>query len=142
MTSPHNRHAEPPLPSLTQDTEAFFTEGLRGVLAIHCCSSCGHYAHPPTPVCPQCWSREIAPRPVAGTGTVASFTVNHYQWHPAFEPPYVIAVVALDEQPNLRLTARVHTPDPDLVHIGSRVQVTFERHIDVAIPAFRLAEEA
>ena len=56
---------------------------------------------------------------MSGRATVVGFTVNHHQWLPGFEPPYVIANVALDEDPTrpphhqhrrLRARRRAHRP--------------------------------
>ena len=71
-----------------------------------------------------------------GTGSVYTFTVNHQRWLPDLETPYVIAVVDLDEEPEVRLTAVLKDIDPEAVHIGMRVQVGFSPHEDVFIPHF------
>ena len=63
---------------------------------------------------------------VSGRGTVVAFTVNRHQWLPGFEPPYVIANVALEEDPSVRLTTNIIGGEPDDVHIGQRVTVRME----------------
>ncbi len=63
-------------------------------------------------------------------------TVNHHQWLPSFEPPYVVAIVALAEDPAVRLTTNVVGSDPDQVRIGDEVTVVFEQHEDVWVPLF------
>ena len=73
---------------------------------------------------------------VSGRGTVVAFTVNHHQWLPGFEPPYVIASVALAEDPSLHLTTNIVGCDPDEVHIGLEVTVRFEQNDDVRLPLF------
>jgi acetyl-CoA acetyltransferase len=73
---------------------------------------------------------------VSGRATVAGFTVNHQQWLPAFPPPYVVAVVALDEDPSVRLTTNIVGCDPADVAIGMRVRVIFEPHEELWIPLF------
>jgi uncharacterized OB-fold protein len=79
-------------------------------------------------------------RPVSGRATVASFTINHQRWLPAPEPPYVVAIVEIEEQPSVRLTTNVVGCQPDEVHIGMPVRVVFEHHPDsrgdVWIPLF------
>ena len=70
------------------------------------------------------------------TATVVGFTVNQHQWHPAFEPPYAIANVALAEDPTVHLTTNVVGCEPDEVHIGQEVQVRFEQAEDVWLPLF------
>jgi acetyl-CoA acetyltransferase len=76
---------------------------------------------------------------VSGRATVIGFTVNHHQWHPDLEPPYVIANVALDEDASVRLTTNIVGCDPDAVHIGQRVHVRFEPQEDVWLPLFEPA---
>lgn len=125
------------LPQVTPATEAFWTGGADGELRILRCGACGYWIHPPAPVCPECWSRDVAPRAASGRATVHSFTVNHQIWNPTWEHPYVIAVVELDEQPGLRLTTNLVAVEPDAVHIGMAVGVTFERDDDVWLPLFK-----
>jgi hypothetical protein len=69
---------------------------------------------------------------------VAGFTVNTQPWLPAFDltPPYSIAVIALEEQADVRLTTNVMGCDPGDVHIGQEVAVRFEQHDDVWLPLF------
>lgn len=49
---------------------------------------------------------------------MAGFTVNSHQWLPGFEPPYVVANIALAEDPNVRLTTNIIGCEPTDVHIG------------------------
>ncbi len=125
-----------PLPELTFATEWFWTSGADGRLRIQGCSACGRLVHPPVPICPYCRSRESAPIVVSGRGSVVGYTVNHHRWHPAFEPPYVIAVVAIAEEASVRLTTSIVGCDPEEVHIGQEVQVRFEQCEDVWLPLF------
>ncbi|EUA26659.1 hypothetical protein I548_4762 [Mycobacterium intracellulare] len=64
------------------------------------------------------------------------YTVNAHPWLPGFEPPYVIAVVALDECAEVRLTTNIVGCSPEDVHVGQRVSVRFENVDDVWIPLF------
>jgi acetyl-CoA acetyltransferase len=73
---------------------------------------------------------------VSGRGTVIAFTVNQHQWLPGFDPPYVVANVALEEHRSVRLTTNVVGCDPEEVHIGQEVAVGFEQHDDVWLPLF------
>ena len=76
---------------------------------------------------------------VSGQGTVVGYTVNEHQWLPGFEPPYAIAVVALDECADVRLTTNIVGCAPGDVHVGQRVAVHFENVDDVWIPLFEPA---
>lgn len=124
------------LPQVTAQTEAFWTGGAQGELRILRCGACGYWIHPPAPVCPQCWSRDVAAQPASGRATVHSFTVNHQVWNPTWEHPYVIAVVELEEQAGLRLTTNIVGVEPDAVRIGMAVGVKFEQDDDVWLPLF------
>jgi|SRR5579872_4118633 len=126
-----------PLPELDAWNRAFWTGGAGGRLLIARCGHCGYWIHPPGPICPRCHSREVAPQPVSGRGRLLTFTVNHQPWHPAFPPPYVIALVELEEQPLLRLVSNVVDCDPDSVRLGMALEVCFEPVEDVHIPLFR-----
>jgi acetyl-CoA acetyltransferase/uncharacterized OB-fold protein len=125
-----------PLPQLTPANEWFWTSGADGRLRIQGCDECSALVHPPAPTCPACRSRSWTPREVSGRATVIGFTVNHHQWLPDLEPPYVIANVALEEDPSVRLTTNVVGAPPEEVHIGQRVVVRFEQHEDVWLPLF------
>jgi acetyl-CoA acetyltransferase/uncharacterized OB-fold protein len=125
-----------PLPQPTISSQPFWTSGADGRLRIAQCSACGRHHHPPQPICPQCRSLDVGMAPVSGRATVAGFTLNHQQWLPAFPPPYVVAVVALDEDPSVRLTTNIVGCDPADVAIGMRVRVTFEPHEELWIPLF------
>jgi acetyl-CoA acetyltransferase len=67
------------------------------------------------------------------------FTVNEHRWLPGFDPPYVIANVALEEDPSVRLTTNIVGCDPSDVHIGMRVAVRMDQHEDVWLPLFEPA---
>jgi acetyl-CoA acetyltransferase/uncharacterized OB-fold protein len=131
-----------PLPQLTPFNEWFWTSGADGNLRVQRCDDCATYIHPPVPVCPACRSRKWSPTVVSGRGTVVGFTVNGHQWLPGFEPPYAIAVVALDEDPNVRLTTNIVDCAADEVHIGQRVAVQFEQNEDVWLPLFAPTTDA
>jgi uncharacterized OB-fold protein len=124
------------LPRVTRDNEFFWTSGKDGVLRFLRCDECNELVHPPSPMCPACLSKKLTPTPVSGRATVASFTVNHQPWIPGFDPPYVIAIVEIEEDPRVRLMTNIVGCGPDDVRIGLPVQVTFEAREDVWIPLF------
>ena len=126
------------LPSLDEESAFFWTSGKDGTLRFLRCSSCSTLIHPPAPVCPSCLGREAEPSPVSGRATVHSFTVNHHPWDGDGEP-YVIAIVSIDEQPDVRLTTNVVDVEPGDVRIGMPVEVVFEDHDPVFLPLFRPA---
>jgi uncharacterized OB-fold protein len=128
-----------PPPKVTPENEHFWTGGARGELVFLHCASCDFYIHPPSPRCPICFGRQVSPRVVSGRATVYSFTVNHQQWVPGVPVPYVIGLVAIDEQPSLRLTTNIVGCPPEAVKIGMPVRVTFEQRGKAWLPMFRPA---
>ena len=124
------------LPALNADNAAFWQGGEHGTLLIHHCAPCQRYFHPPAPVCPHCASFDVAPRPVSGQGKVLSFTINHQQWLPGLEVPYVVAIVALDDQDGLHFISNIVHCAPDQVAIDMPVCVTFLQVEDVWLPLF------
>jgi len=129
------------LPRLDDENRFFWTSGADGVLRILRCNNCQFYIHPPSPICPRCLSRDVAPQTVSGRGRVETFTINYQQWIPGSEP-YVVAWVSIDEQPSVRLSANLIDVEPEDVAVGMEVEVTFEHVEDVYLPLFRATTDA
>src|SRR3984957_3925330 len=128
------------LPRLEDSNRFFWTSGEDGRLRFLQCTACRHYVHPPVPRCPYCLVGTVAagplvPEPVSGTGVLHSFTVNHQQWIPGSDP-YVIGLVTVAEQDDVRLTQNLVACAPDHGRIGMAVEVTFEPAQDVWLPLF------
>ena len=128
-----------PVPQITDDNRAFWTGGQGGELLITRCTVCGYYLHPPSPRCPKCLSDAIEPQAVSGRGRVYTFTINRRAWAPGLEVPFVLAIVELDEQTDLRLMTNIVDCAPEQVEIGMPVEVTFVQRADAFVPHFRPA---
>ncbi len=127
------------LPQVTPENEHYWKGGAEGELRFLRCGPCGHYVHPPAPLCPECLSRELSPQAVSGRAELLTYTINHQPWLPGFDPPYVIGIVAIEEQPSLRVTSNiVNCAHEDLV-IGMPVRVLFEHCDPVWLPLFEPA---
>jgi len=137
MTAGHVQPEFRMLPDYTWESETFWTGGRHGRLMIHRCRSCARYFHPPAPACFRCRSMDVGPEAVSGRVTVATFTVNEHTWLPGFPPPYVIAIVEIAEEPDVRLTTNIMDCAVSEVHIGMPVEVLFEQWDDVWVPVFR-----
>jgi uncharacterized OB-fold protein len=124
------------LPRVTRENEHFWRGGERGELRFLRCAACRTYVHPPAPVCPACYARELAPEAVSGRATVLTYTWNHQPWVPSPDHPYPIAIVELEEQAGLRLMTNVLGVTEETLRIGLPVRVFFERCDDVWIPLF------
>ncbi|SOJ57210.1 hypothetical protein MSIMFB_04687 [Mycobacterium simulans] len=126
-----------PLPLVTDENEFFWTSGADGKLRFQECRACKALIHPPTQVCRYCRSRKIGVRAVSGKATLAGFTVNHRFSLPGMPAPYVIAQVAIVEDPRVRLTTNIVDSDPEQLQLGQPMEVVFEQIEDVWLPLFR-----
>ena len=124
------------LPTITDQNRHFWTGGATGELLILRCQDCGFWVHPPKARCPQCNADRLVPEATSGLGTVFTFTINRHPYNPAVPLPYVIAIVELNEQPNLRFTTNIVNCDPGDVSVGMPVRVLFEQHGEVFVPVF------
>jgi acetyl-CoA acetyltransferase/uncharacterized OB-fold protein len=127
---------ERPLPLVDDDNRDYWQAGQDGVLRVTSCNSCGALLHPPPPVCRYCRSADLGLRDVSGRGIVVGATVNHHLWDPRFAPPFAIVMVAIEEDPRVRVVSNLVDVTENDVRVGMRVRATFE-HIDgVWIPLF------
>jgi uncharacterized protein len=127
------------LPDPSKESKAFWTGGARGKLMIYRCRSCSRFFHPPAPACFRCRSTDVGPEAVSGRATVAASSVTVHSWSPTFPPPYVVAIVEIEEDPSVRVTTNIVGCDVHDVTIGMKVEVLFEEREDVWIPLFRPA---
>jgi uncharacterized protein len=125
-----------PSPKLDSINRAFWTGGAEGELRIVHCDDCGQYTHPPMILCRHCQSENVAPKAVAGTGAVETFTINHQPWARDLEVPYVIARVRLDGVPGVFLTTNIVNCPVDAVQFDDPVRVVFEEADGIFFPLF------
>ncbi|GHD01256.1 Zn-ribbon domain-containing OB-fold protein [Novosphingobium pokkalii] len=125
-----------PYPAITPETAFFWTGGAQGRLRFQRCTACRTYVHPPQPRCTACLGETLEIVDVSGRATVATHTVNMHPWHPDFPPPYVIAIVEIEEAPYVRLTTRIIDCDPAEVTFGLPVRVVFEQQGPAYLPLF------
>jgi acetyl-CoA acetyltransferase/uncharacterized OB-fold protein len=129
------------LPVVTDWNRFYWTSGSDGQLRFQLCASCKALQHPPTPLCRYCGADRLEVSEVGGRGVVVSYTTNYQQWSADSPIPYTVAVVAIDEDPRVRVTATIVGCDPEQVNIGMRVRVVFEQTEDVWLPRFEPIDE-
>jgi uncharacterized OB-fold protein len=117
----------PPQPIPDHDSQGFWEATAHGELAMCRCTECRRFMQPPLERCRHC-AAPTAFEPVAGTGEVYTFTVQHRPVTVGYidKVPYAIAVVELDEQVGLRLPGRLVDVDPADVRVGMRVRARLE----------------
>ncbi len=130
-----------PLPFVTPWNKFYWTSGADGRLRFQECESCSALIHPPKPVCPYCRGSRLGVRAVSGFATLFGFTVSHRFHLPGLPSPYIIAQVAVEEDPRVRLTTRLVDCEEGDLQLGMRMEVTFEQVEDVWLPLFRPTAE-
>jgi len=125
-----------PLPEPSVLTHGFWDAAARHELVRPVCDQCGRSFFTPQVACPHCGSEAWTYQPSVGTGTVYSMTVIHRPPLPAFEAPYVLAIIDLDD--GWSMLSRVVGCEPESVTIGMRVAVAWDDAAPgVALPVFQ-----
>ena len=93
MTTPQR-----PLPEADPESQEYWDGLKRHELRIQKCNTCDQCYFYPRPFCPieNCHSQNVEWFTASGKGTLHSYVIPH-RGHPAFETPYVIAVIELAE---------------------------------------------
>ncbi|GAA3198109.1 OB-fold domain-containing protein [Actinocorallia longicatena] len=129
---------KPILPAIGLDTEFFWAGAREGELRIQKCGECGVLRHPPGPMCPSCHATKRDFVVASGRGTVYSHVVHHHPPVPGRTPPYVVALVELEEGP--RIIGNLLDIAPEDVTVGMPVQLTFQQiSDDVTLPQWQPA---
>jgi uncharacterized protein len=125
-----------PIPVPDLESEPYWA-GLRDrkILILHC-QQCGHWIHYPLAACPRCHSFDLRPEPIAGTGTVYSFTVSHREFAQGVMPPYAVVLIDIDEEPGVRMLSNLVNCYEDQIEIGMRVRALFKDVDDQATLVF------
>lgn len=127
--------ADRPLPRATPETREFWDGVGRHQLLLQRCDDCRLPYFPPQPTCPRCAGATMTSFAASGVGRVYSAITSHLA-PPGFSPPYVLAVIELDEGPRLLSLIRGIDPDED-VALDTPVEVVFEEVGDTTLYAFR-----
>ena len=116
--------------------EPFWQACAEGRLTVQRCSACGTHQFYPRPFCLSCEATELTWVDTQGTGTIYSLTTIRIPVTPELAPPYILALVDLDEGP--RLLTNIEAPS---AHIGDRVSVGWRARGGglPPLPVFRLS---
>jgi uncharacterized OB-fold protein len=103
-------HGGFPLPDVDwEPTRELFAAAARGELRITRCDSCRRYLWYPETPCRHCGGSDLTWSTVSGRGTLFSWSVIRYPWIPQFASlvPFVTGLVALAEDPRVRMVTRI-----------------------------------
>lgn len=117
-----------PLPDTDWPPAApFWAAAAEGRLSLPRCDGCGRLVWYPADRCRRCGGEAQSWVDLSGRGTLFSWVVVHQQFLPQYEPPYVTALVAVDENPAVRLATRLVDVDPAApgLTIDQPLEVTF-----------------
>jgi uncharacterized OB-fold protein len=130
-------NASRPLPRPTPETQHFWDGARVGELRLQRCDDCQHTYFPPRPFCPSCSSRSVSVIKASGRGRLFSYVINHRP-HPAWDAPYSIAIVELDEGPRMMSNIVGCPQTPEALVLDMPLEVSFERMSDeISLPLFR-----
>jgi uncharacterized protein len=101
-------------------TEVFWQACAEHRLVVQRCSGCGRHQFYPRPFCLSCEATTLEWVEAAGTGTIYSVTTVRVPVIDDLKPPYLLALVDLDEGP--RLLTNI---EGDGASIGDRVRIAW-----------------
>jgi uncharacterized protein len=127
-----------PVPVPTKETQPYWDGCKQHELRVQQCAACGHHQFYPRLYCTTCMSDRVEWVKTSGRARVLSYTIIYRPVTQAFagNVPYVVAMVTLDEGP--QMMTNIVGCEPEKVHIGMPVQVTFEDWTEeISVPKFK-----
>lgn len=135
-----------PVPIPDAASAPFFDGAREGKLMLLHCKACDIHMWPVTRFgttvisrCTNCLSGEVEWAPASGRGELFTFALMYQPYDPAFEVPYNLSVVELEEGVRTTTVSVVDCANEDL-RIGMPLEVVFEEIGDgVCLPMFKPA---
>src|SRR5262245_60416714 len=121
-------HARFPLPDTDwPPTREFWAAAARHELVLPRCDACRRWVWYPDGACRSCGSPACTWTAVSGRGSLFSWSVVHRAFIPqlADDVPYVTGLVAIEEDPAVRLVTRIVDCAPAALRIGMPMRVVF-----------------
>jgi uncharacterized OB-fold protein len=109
------------------------------LLLLQRCDDCGFYRFPPSNLCPRCMSMNYQWTQASGKAKVFSWEVTHQAFYPAWDTPYNVTIVELEEGPRMH-TNIVGCKNED-IYADMPLELVFEKveDQDWHLPKFRPA---
>ncbi|MBI2855977.1 MAG: OB-fold domain-containing protein [Chloroflexi bacterium] len=120
-----------PKPSPVPDalSKPFWDACNEGHLVMQTCKVCNRMQYPPEPVCAECGSADnLEWREVSGRGRINGYCVMHDSRIRSLQKdqPFNIAVIELEDDPDIKLFSHLPGTPVDEVPVGASVRVVFE----------------
>jgi len=128
-----------PVPVISPETQFYWDGAARNKLLLNRCTPCDAVYFPPRPFCPTCGSRDVGVTEASGKGRLYSYVISHVP-APGYTPPFVVAVVELEEGPRLVANIVECPADPDMLTLDMPLDVTFEQRGEITVPQFKPSE--
>jgi uncharacterized protein len=127
-------------PVPTPETQPFWDGCRERTLRVQRCDRCERHFFYPRVSCPTCGSAaQVRWVEASGRATLHSYVISHIP-APGYEPPFVIAIVQLDEGPRLLTNIVGVAAEPGALVLDMPLGVDFEPRGDLAVPVFRPAQ--
>ncbi|HKR91518.1 Zn-ribbon domain-containing OB-fold protein [Novosphingobium sp.] len=127
-----------PVPDIL--TQPYWDGCKNHVITVQQCQSCGRKRHRPAAGCHWCGGQGVDWVQLSGRGSLYTYTVVHRAFHPSLaeEVPYVVGLVAAEEDPTVRFHTRILACDPADVQVGMSLKVLFQEEPDgTVLPYWR-----
>ena len=126
-------------PTSTDIARPYWDGCREGELRLQFCRNCERFQFYPRIICSHCTGDSLEWRPVSGCGQVASYTVVRRGITRAYEAPYVVALIALQEGP--QMMSAIVGAEPGDIAVGAAVAVRFESWgAEHVLPVFVLTD--
>jgi len=111
-------------------SKPFWEAANEGKLVIQNCNSCNRLQHPPEQTCTECgaektleWKEMSGKGKIYNYGVVYDCPVRLLQE----DQPFNVAVVMLDDDPDIQMYSHLPGVEPDEVPVGAPVELIFEK---------------
>jgi len=107
------------------ETQHDWDAAKQGELRLQRRAVCGHVYFPPRPFCPDCSARQVSDFAASGRGTLRSYVID-VLGAPGREPPLAIAIVQLEEGPQVMTKVLDRPQTSEALVLDMPLEVAFE----------------
>ena len=130
-----------PVPIPTEISGPFWSACRRSELMVQNCGECGAFVFIPQAACTTCLSASLDWVQSSGVGVLYSYSVVWRPQQPAFQVPYVAAIIELDE--GWHMLSNLVDAELNSIRVGMRVRVCFKPVTEtITLPLFRPDDDA